>query len=295
METFLWLFFILLSIFSFFILLIYFFTFTILYGNKDFVTEWENPRDLGIPYEECVFTSIDNVKIHSWYIEKKKKGPTIILVHGRGSHKKKKIPYISFLYEAGFNLFLLDLRNSGESRTKNTYTTLGYYEQEDIRFAVDYLAQRKQIKKIGIWGFSMGGASSILAMAKEKRILAGIFEGSYIDVWSILTYTAKNKYKMPSSFLLPFVFWLIDKKIGIQLKEVSPLQEISKISPRPIFIIHGDQDTTVPVEHGEKLYKKAGKNAILWKPKGVKHVNALEQKSKETKKKVLDFLTKNLR
>jgi pimeloyl-ACP methyl ester carboxylesterase len=39
--------------------------------------------------------------------------------------------------------------------------------------------------------------------------------------------------------------------------QMSPVYWIPYISPRPIAIVHGDNDTTVPVEHAKRLYNHA--------------------------------------
>ncbi len=41
-------------------------------------------------------------------------------------------------------------------------------------------------------------------------------------------------------------------------KTVKPIDYIDKIAPRPLLIIHGDKDETVPVAHAGQLYDKAG-------------------------------------
>jgi len=39
--------------------------------------------------------------------------------------------------------------------------------------------------------------------------------------------------------------------------EVRPIEWIHKISPRPLLIIHGESDQTVPLSHARELYRKA--------------------------------------
>ena len=39
--------------------------------------------------------------------------------------------------------------------------------------------------------------------------------------------------------------------------EVRPVKWIHRISPRPLLIVHGDSDQTVPLSHARELYRKA--------------------------------------
>ena len=43
------------------------------------------------------------------------------------------------------------------------------------------------------------------------------------------------------------------------LKQVTPLEYVSRIAPRPLLLVHGSLDETIPVDHARNLYGKAGK------------------------------------
>jgi putative redox protein len=42
-------------------------------------------------------------------------------------------------------------------------------------------------------------------------------------------------------------------------KAVAPIKHIDKIAPKPLLLVHGADDDVVPVEHVDRLYKKAGR------------------------------------
>ena len=44
---------------------------------------------------------------------------------------------------------------------------------------------------------------------------------------------------------------------------LNPLQVVSRIAPRPVFIIHAKDDHVVPFEDAEELVKRAGDNCKL--------------------------------
>jgi fermentation-respiration switch protein FrsA (DUF1100 family) len=41
-------------------------------------------------------------------------------------------------------------------------------------------------------------------------------------------------------------------------RTIAPIDYVKKISPRPLLLVHGDKDETVPVEQAERLYAEAG-------------------------------------
>ena len=61
--------------------------------------------------------------------------------------------------------------------------TLGVLEQKDVVSVVNYAAGRSDVdaNRIGILGISMGGASAILAAAKDKRIRAVVDDSGFSD------------------------------------------------------------------------------------------------------------------
>jgi dipeptidyl aminopeptidase/acylaminoacyl peptidase len=77
----------------------------------------------------------------------------------------------------------------------------------------------------------------------------------------------------------------------------SPLRHVTKDDP-PFFILHGDKDTTVPVDQARALdaaCRKAGVPSTLVIADGVGHgANAL-LKAPEHEKAIADFLNQHLR
>jgi len=52
----------------------------------------------------------------------------------------------------------------------------------------------------------------------------------------------------------------------------SPLPGMASISPIPLLILHGDQDRTVPMHHGQRLYDAAREPKQIWIVPGAGHI-----------------------
>ena len=209
---------------------------------KKFISE-RTPADLGLEYKNITLTTKDNLKLASWYIPSENKtNKTIILLHGYPFDKGNILSLVSFLHKK-FNIFMFDFRYLG--RSEGRLTSVGYHEKKDLMAAVDYLKKRGD-KKIGVMGFSLGGAVAIMT-ANETGVDAIISESSYANLYKMIQTTYRQFY----FFKHPFVFLtnLFAKMIlGVDARDVSPMEDIKKLDI-PIMIIHGEKDSQIPVEN----------------------------------------------
>ncbi|MCB1326338.1 MAG: alpha/beta fold hydrolase [Spirochaetales bacterium] len=221
------------------------------------------PAELGLRFENVDFAAADGVALRGWYIPAPGSSASIAVVHGRGVDRTEGLRYVLSLHRAGFNLLLFDLRNSGTSDA--SFNSMGYYEQRDVTAAVDYLLGVRGARHVGVLGFSMGAATSILATASDPRIEAGVYESGFASLREILDYRAERDFDwLPRSLILPVVVFVFELRTGADADDISPAREIARIARRPILIIHGDADASVPVEHAEELFEAAGAGRSLW-------------------------------
>ena len=78
----------------------------------------------------------------------------------------------TMLYKMGFNVLQIDLRNHGDTGifSKIPYASFGSFEHLDAMGGVDYLQERFPFlgnASFGIFGTSMGGATALVAFAKD--------------------------------------------------------------------------------------------------------------------------------
>src|SRR4051812_48674214 len=77
-----------------------------------------NPAQKGLAYEDVAFDSLDGVPLKGWYIPSKshpESETTLVLTHGFGADRTVFLDVLPALSEAGYHLFLYDLRTCGES------------------------------------------------------------------------------------------------------------------------------------------------------------------------------------
>ena len=58
---------------------------------------------------------------------------------------------------------------------------------------------------------------------------------------------------------------------GVDARDIAPVQRVGQIGPRPIMIIHGDQDEMFSVDNAYLLFQAASDPKELWVMPGVAH------------------------
>jgi uncharacterized protein len=215
------------------------------------------PRDAGLPQENVFVETFDGFRLSGWFVAQKKKSyGTIIFLHGVGDCKIAGVPFAQALYKKGFNIFLYDSRQHGES--EGYYCTYGFYEKHDVSAVLRYLLTKKgrTVGKIGIFGTSMGGAVAIQAAAIDHHIAAVISEGSYTALRTIFVDYQKRIIKLPWHFLRNIALVQSQKMANFKARLVAPLEDIKRVHV-PILIVHGKNDTFIKSKYSTMLYDAA--------------------------------------
>lgn len=244
------------------------------------------PASFGLDFEKITLKTRDGVELKGWLIPKQNSGKIIIGLHGYPADKGNILPALTFLKE-DFNLLLFDFRYFGES--SGSYTTIGAKEVNDLLAAVEF-AKERGFQKIGIWGFSMGGAVALMTASKTSDINAIVSDSAYASL-SLFTqepYQNLAFFKYPLAFFIrlwPRIFF------GMSIDDASPIKKIKGVKI-PILLVHSPDDEVVPFSHALLLKDvlKDNPRAEFWFEGGVLH----GQVQKEYQKRVGEFFQKSL-
>ena len=160
--------------------------------------------------------------------------------------------------KAGFVSFIFNFRGTGES--EGNFDMPGW--TRDLRAAIDYLFQLDAVdkSKLSLMGFSGGAMASVYCAAKDKRVSsvaacacpARFFDISeFSRIEEFLAHCRQVGIIRDSDFPPSVEEW------AKGFDEVKAVKWIHRISPRPLLIVHGDSDQTVPLSHAWELYHKA--------------------------------------
>ncbi len=216
----------------------------------------------------------------------------VVVAHGFFQNKDTKITrQIAETFFNEFDVLVLDFRGHGTSGGRFTLTAR---ESEDLMTYLESVKNRYE--KIGVIGFSLGGAIAIQAASRTKLIR------------SIISIAA------PATFgSIDYHFWrkeafdnLIDNfssngigkgvRLGNPfLKKLKPLECISNLNNTPIFFIHGTHDWLIRPRHSQKLYEYApNPKRIRIVENGLHAEKMYDQFPDELKKWTLDWFRETL-
>lgn len=254
------------------------------------------PSKFGLRYEDVSFEATDGVRLKGWFIKGEGAGrlPTIIVCHGLGANRSDFTELASGLSREGYNILLFDFRGHGESERRAS--SFGYLEQKDLLGALKFVRSRNDVdgERIGVYGFSMGGAVAILTAARGNEIKAVISDSSFTTLKEQGKRLFKGSLLPPILFFKPLV-WMYEAVFHVNADEVSPIDRIGEISPRGMMIIGGGADEQMPSSDAMRLFASAKEPKELWLIPGAVHGGTVYMAGDEYGKRVLRFLDSHLK
>ena len=252
------------------------------------------PDSVGIKdYQSVSFLSSDGLTLRGWYAPTKN-GAVVITVHGHGGNREGMLDDAALLTARGYGVLLFDLRNSGESDGQTT--TLGLLEVNDVRGAVEFVAMQAGVdaSRIGVLGQSMGGATAIMSAARIPQVRAVVAESAYTSLEDNVTNGVRQVAGLPPFPFAPLVIFFGQQEAGLDITAVRPVDDMASISPRPILIVHGELDETIPVANAHRLYEAAGEPKELYVIPNAGHAGLVQAGAEEYVRRVVGFFDQYL-
>lgn len=251
-------------------------------------------------YETVRFPSRQpGINLAGWWVEGKSGAPAVILVHGLGGCKNAIDVLVpaGMLWRHGFSVLLIDLRNIGESDFVDGRSTAGNVEYQDVLGAWDWLIANKGYRpeQVGIFGESLGGATSLFAFAAEPRTAALFLESTYADLEQMIAEDLKNQ-GFPA-FLASSAILMGRVLSGQNLLAHDPVEIIRHVGDRPIYIVHSREDKKVPIDQAQELVaaaRTAGDNVTAWFTDHGEHVQTPAAYPEEFERRLVGFFRQNL-
>lgn len=239
------------------------------------------------------FTTTDTVKIASWYIPVTDPKAIVILVPGyvtESGGKPLMLPHANYLQKAGYSTLLLDLRSVGQSTGGKI--TFGVEEWKDVEAGYDYVKSlpENKDKKIGFFGISMGGATSLITAGitgKGDFVIASV---PFSSPDSLFAYQIQQA-NVPVGLFLPFFQAASSIEFGMNYATFTPIQTIEKIKV-PIFLMAATQDEALDSKDAKVLFDKASQPKTFWQADTLHDMYSSQPE--EFERRVLEFIQSSL-
>jgi fermentation-respiration switch protein FrsA (DUF1100 family) len=172
----------------------------------------------------------------------------------------------------GFAVFIFNFRGAGASG--GNLDMPGW--TRDLKAVIDYLCSLPAVDKanLALLGFSAGAAVSVCVAAGDKRISA-VAACACPAEFSLVSIA-----NSPQALVEHFrgIGAIRDSDFPASAEEwfggfgqVKPVDYIARISPRPLLLVHSNDDDVVDVSHARRLYDRAGEPKQLAIVEGAGH------------------------
>ncbi len=216
------------------------------------------------PCEDVFFRTADGVRLHAWFMPARgwKPGdppvPAVLHCHGNAGSLIDHAAFSEFLTSRGIGVLLFDYRGFGKSDPCRFITREQLALDTDAALA--YLRTRADVAvgRIGVYGYSLGGAFALDLTARSN------------DVRAVCTVAAFSSWPGVAGDVLPFLGpFLIPA--GLE-----PIDAAARLGDRSYLAVHGESDFVVRPYHSEKLVRAAaarGSEADLFIIPGAGHAD----------------------
>jgi alpha-beta hydrolase superfamily lysophospholipase len=167
--------------------------------------------------------------------------PWILFFHGNGEVVSDYDEMSPFYHQKKINLVVADYRGYGASSGTPTLTDLVQDTHVIFKEVREELSRRNLRKDLWVMGRSLGSISALeLAYHHQGEIKGLIIESGF-----------------PSVVRIMFHLGIPTQVMGLEKIDQECLERIKKIFI-PALIIHGEQDSLVPLENAKDIYQNLG-------------------------------------
>lgn len=217
----------------------------------------------------------------------------MVTVHGRTGRRAEGFRLASVVVPRGMPTLCISYRNDGEGpRSPDDRSHLGDTEWADVDAAVAW-ALANGARHVVLAGFSMGGACVTAALDRGEHadaVLATVLEAPVLD-WRPVVRLAAERRGVPRAVLptlLPATMRLATARHGIDWTRTRHAPETVA---RPLLLLHGDADETVPVETSDALAEARPDVVTYLRFPGADHVRCWNRDRDRYEVAVLDWLS----
>lgn len=249
----------------------------------------EDPQrlfNLPAPEEHWLRTR-DGLSLRAWYYPGRN-GAAVVALGGLGGALGDNLPQVDFLAEEGFGVLQIDSRACARPRAA---VTLGAKELYDAEAGLAFLLSRPEVVETGVYGFSMGGVAAIRLAARHAEIAAVVAEGGYFNLGDDFVEPDSRLNILHRAFLYTIAA-SYRLQTGMNPWEISPIDDLPEISPRPVFLIYGEGEAASG--RAQAQFAAAREPKTLWIVPGGAHGTNYAASPGEFRHRVTEFFSSAL-
>lgn len=254
-------------------------------------------KELNTNIVDVSITTQDAITLRAWLIlPRHPNHDAVLLLHGLGDNRLGMTGYAQLFLAHGYTVLMPDSRAHGTSGGQ--LATYGLLERNDIHLWVHFLDDQfdphDQLHPRCIYGFgeSMGAAELLQSLDTHAHFCAVAAESPFSNFREI----AYDRMGQPFHLgpwvgrivlrpLVEVAFLRVRLKYHLNMDDISP-EDSAAAATIPIFLIHGQIDSNIPVRHSERIHARAP-NTILWEVPSADHCGAISIAPEEFEHRIL--------
>jgi pimeloyl-ACP methyl ester carboxylesterase len=186
--------------------------------------------------------------------------PSACFLPGLESTKEQAAEFGLELAERGFNVLLVDGPGVGESVLFRGLVN-HYDEEVSGRADLEYLLSRPEVdpQRVALVGLSLGGYRAARVVAFEPRYAACVLWGAIWD-WGKIWQGQLARTRAASTDTTHFLHVFGGESIEdvTRILQQWRLEGVAERIRCPILVMHGEQDSQIPVEDAYQVYRACG-------------------------------------
>jgi alpha-beta hydrolase superfamily lysophospholipase len=243
-----------------------------------------DPTKHGIYPRNIWFAAEDGTRLHGWLFSPEKPKARIAFFHGNAENLTSHWTTLIWILDQGFEFLIFDYRGYGLSDGKPS--RLGTLM--DGKAALKWLATEDPPLPLFVLGQSLGGAIALKTVAEWGQAYS--IKGLVVDSTFASYQRVARRLIGQVSFLWPFQ-WLAHLLVS---DEGAPEEILSRISPIPLLVFHGDLDRVVTYENGLEVFQGSKEPKTFVPVSGGKHIDALWRKDEPYRDLLVQWLNRRL-
>ena len=255
---------------------------------------------VGVPYEAVTIPVAEDIDLSAWWISPMDgNDKTVIVTHGIGTSRRDFNALLpsAMLVQGGFNVLLVDTRDTGESTCTDGRHSAGQEESDDFAEVAKWLIAEKNVvpASLGMFGVSGGAIATSLLPAKTDMVSAFAMEGTIFDFNAAAT--KEVEYQGFPGFLWQLAQASAQLFHGVNLTETSVKDSIVDAGDRPMLILHGDADQRLDYQSSLDFFDYAnsvGANITLETFRGSDHTEGMLSESERYARVLSEFFEASL-
>lgn len=240
--------------------------------------------------EEIHVTAPDGIDLVGHWYECEHAERAIIVMHGWRSSWLNDFGIIAEFWHKN-NCSVLYAEQRGQGNSGGDYMSFGVLEQYDCLEWIRYVDQRTDGRlPLYLGGISMGATTVLLTGGMElpdsvRGIVADCGFTSPHDIWK---HVAEKNLHLPYSFHRTAANEICRKKLKVDMRDYSCVCALKKCRV-PVMLIHGTDDSFVPVHMTYENYKACASEKRLFVVPGADHAMSYLVDQEGYEKAVKDF------